>query len=110
MSTKLTITFRAKLDDFAGGKGYKIPKLTQAHVSISDGSMLATTVVGSIGTVSDEMTRARLRKYAGLDLGGVVWQDGADVLGFAENDPRWIITPRGNGFMADLAITVPLAR
>lgn len=108
--TELTITFRAKLDDFAGGKGYKIPKLTQSHVSVSDRSMLAQTIVGSIGTVSDEMTRARLRRYAGLDFGGVVWQDGADALGFAENDPRWIIAPRGNGFMADVSITVPLTR
>lgn len=109
LAPQLTITFRAKLDHFAGGHGYKVPALTQRHVSVDRRDVLTTTIVDAIGTVSADMTRARLRKYAGLNLPGVVWADGADSLG-NESDPRWVITPRGNGYMADVTIVVPLQR
>ena len=104
MST-ITITFKAKLDDFAGGKGYKVPTLTSSHVTITKGDSVSTIVVGSIDRVVPERTRARLRKFYGIDLPGVVWESGASVGGISVNDPRWNIRPLGSGFMAELSIT-----
>jgi len=108
MTNTITISFRAKLDDFAGGKGYKVPKLTTSHISIKDRDMLGTTIMGSINNA--DITKARIEKYAGMRVPGVVWENGGDAMGVSTNHEGWKISPRGNGFMADVSITLPLSR
>lgn len=98
MATNLRITFRAKLDSFAGGKGYKVPRLTSSHVVTGD-DMLA--VMFSQSLADDDLTRTRLRKYAGLDLPGVVW---------ADSPGPWTIAPDGSGFMATVTYEGELVR
>jgi len=95
----ITIKFRAKLDDFAGGKGYKVPTLTASHVSIAERDTLAVLFMGSLN--KPEFTKPRLKSYAGLDLPGVVW---------ADSPGEWTVTPVGKGFMADVSITRPFER
>lgn len=108
MSNTITISFRAKREEFAGGIGYKVPALTGNHVDVADRDTLGVTILGSLD--KQDITKARLRKFAGLDLPGVVWANGADILGIGVNHEAWQITPVGNGFMADITITLPLGR
>lgn len=95
----VTITFRAKLDDFAGGKGYKVPALTHSHVSVAKRDTLGVTFLGALG--NQDITRARLAKFAGITLPGVV---------FANDPGAWTVTPIGKGFMADVSITARFER
>ena len=103
MPNTVTIRFRAKLDDFAGGRGYKVPRLTSSHVTFSERDTLATLVTGSLERAADNtLLKARLSKFAGgFDLPGVVWEG---------NHDGWTVTPRGNGFMADVEAVVQLTR
>lgn len=112
MTDTLTIRFRAKLDGFAGGRGYKVPALKNHHVSLDGGGMVGVTIVNGIERgVPDTMTRARIEKYGKIErFPGVVWADGADEFGIQHNDERWVVTPVGKGFMADVSITLPLTR
>src|SRR5690349_19064183 len=103
----VTIKFRAKRSEFSGGDGYNVPSLTHPHVTVSERDMLGVTLMQAIGNA--DITKARLSKYAGLDLPGVVWVNGVDSYGFSDTS-EWTITPVGNGFMADVSITRPLAR
>lgn len=96
----VTIKFRAKLDHFAGGMGYKVPKLTHSHVSVSERDTLGVLFMGALDNA--DVTRSRLKTYADLRLPGVVFPD--------DNPDGWTITPRGNGFMADVSITRTLER
>lgn len=109
----VTIRFRAKLDEFAGGKGYKVPKLTSAHVDAS-GGMLAHEL---LRTLNDPcMTTVRLEQWAfnGESMPGVIWAPNDDTneepSAFRRDTSAWKIVPRGNGFMADISITLPLER
>lgn len=108
MSNTVTIKFRAKRDHFTGGYGYKVPKLTGTHVSVGHRDMLGTLFLDSLK--DQDITRARLRKFSNFDLPGVVWENGSDEYGLGVNHSAWIITPVGNGFMADISITLPLSR
>lgn len=90
----ITIKFRAKRDDFAGGKGYKIPKLTASHIT-TERDTYGVTFLG--GLTNTDITIARLRKLTGTYWPGVV---------FESNPENWTITPVGKGFMADLSLTI----
>jgi hypothetical protein len=107
MSNTVTIKFRAKRAEFSGGEGYKVPTLTASHVTVSERDTLGTLSMQSLN--NPDMTKARLAKFAGLDLPGVVWADGVDSYGFSDTS-EWTITPIGNGFMAEVSITRPLSR
>ena len=107
VSNTVTIRFRAKRSEFSGGEGYKVPTLTSSHVTVAERDMLGTMFLQSLN--NPDMTKARLRKFAGLELPSVVWVDGVDTYGFSDTS-EWTITPIGNGHMADVSITRPLAR
>ena len=95
----ITIEFKAKRDEFAGGEGYKVPRLTHSHVRFSERDTLATIMLQ--GLSNTDVTKARLKSFAGLDLPGVVW---------AADPGEWTVTPLGKGFMANVSITRPLTR
>lgn len=102
MGNTITITFRAKRDDFAGGEGYKVPRLTSRHVTFAERDTLSVLMADTLGRPgSDDITKARLKRFAGLHLPGVVW---------VEEPGDWTVTPIGSGYMADVTITRPLSR
>jgi hypothetical protein len=106
----ITISFRAKLDDYAGGRGYRMPKLTDKHVTMSDPHDMLSREF--LSTLNDErLTESRLKSWAGLaGYRRVIFGEGTGVQTQAVPPVPWTITPRGNGFMADLTITLPISR
>jgi hypothetical protein len=103
----LTITFRAKLAEFSGGKGYKVPELKPHHVTHSGGigSMAEADIrQGRMGAVTWWLAR----KMGGYRLPGVVWAHDGESGMFPEaiaESADWTITPVGNGYMADVSRT-----
>lgn len=100
----LTITFRAKLDEFSGGQGYKLPALKSSHVTYSR----------DIGIIEADLRNGRMhavawwlaRKFEGYKLPGVVWAEGSGI--YAESvaeSAQWTVKPIGNGFMAEVSRT-----
>jgi len=110
MSNSVTIKFRAKRTEFAGGMGYKVPKLTTRHVSVAERDTLGALFMQGVEYGQDHITKARFARFAGLEVPGVVWQNGADDFGLQTNHEGWEIKPIGKGFMADVSITLPLTR
>lgn len=103
--TSITIKFRAKREEFAGGIGYKVPTLTSSHVTYSDRDTLATLLSG----VRDySILLAQWRRY-GVDIPGVIWEDNTPDQ-WRSDTSQWTITPRGNGFMADISATFDLKK
>ena len=105
----LTITFRAKLDEFSGGQGYKVPALKSSHVTYSR----------DIGPIEADLRNGRMnavawwlaRKLDGYRLPTVVWAEGSGMLDESiEESARWTIKPIGNGFMAEVSRTFDSAR
>lgn len=90
----VTIKFRAKLDDFAGRLGYKVPALTHSHVNMANRDTFSQLFMQGLNNRS--VTSARLEKYAKLKLPAVI---------FADTPGDWTITPVGRGFTADVSIT-----
>lgn len=103
MST-LTIKFRAKLDTFAGGQGYKVPDMGAHHVTDMHG-------VNSIIETDIRQGRMRsltwwLKRKMNYTLPGVIWENENGVFDTSiEESSQWTITPIGNGFMADITRT-----
>lgn len=109
MKNTVTIKFRAKLDTFSGGKGYKVPTLADRHIEFATRDSLTDEFNR---TMSDpDKTAARLKAWTGGEsLPGVVWAD-SDSLGAQTRDTSaWEVKPVGNGFMADVSITLPFGR
>lgn len=103
--TSITIKFRAKREEFAGGIGYKVPNLTSSHVTYSDRGTLATLLSG---TRDYSILLAQWRRY-GVDIPGVIWEDNTPDQ-WRSDTSQWTITPRGNGFMADISATFDLKK
>ena len=112
MTNTITVTFRAKRDEFGGGIGYRVPKLTPNHYSFAERDTVATLLATSRDIALS------LKRY-GVPLVGVVWEptdtEGAAVReasfpGLYPESQGWTVTPRGNGFMADITGTFPLQR
>lgn len=94
MST-VTIEFKAKRDDYMNGfsmePGYRVPKLSQSHVSFDKRDSRVQLFLQGLN--NESVTQARLKK--------------AGVPAYAfESDPRWTIEPIGNGFMAKVSIEI----
>ena len=100
----LTITFRAKLDEFSGGHGYKVPALKSSHVTYSR----------DIGPIEADLRNGRMnavawwlaRKFDGYRLPSVIWAEGGGILEESQAESAaWSIKPLGNGFMAEVSRT-----
>lgn len=102
MPNTLTISFRAKLAEFSGGKGYKVPKLNLNHLSTAERDSYAQAILNARPQDQD-ITDHRIGNLLGGRLPGVVWQD------TERNDAPWTITPNNSGFMAVVTVTVPLS-
>ena len=103
----ITIRFRAKRDTFSGGEGYKVPRLTSSHMTFSARDMVSDMIRTS---PTDDMLEARLAKWAGIKLPGVVWADSTELSEWHRDTSAWTVTPIGKGFMADVSITAVLRR
>ena len=94
----LVISFKAKLDEFVGGMGYKVPTLTNSHVTDTERDMYGRLFTDSLR--NREITHNRLRNMLGDYWPGVVWADES------KRDARWTVAPQKNGFMAQISITL----
>jgi hypothetical protein len=103
MTNTVTITFRAKRDEFSGGIGYKVPALTPNHYTFAERDTVATLLASS-----RDLGPALAR--FGVKVPGVVWEPDAFGAQFEPDNSAWKVTPRGNGFMADVTATFPLVR
>ena len=103
--TTVTIRFRAKRDTFAGGVGYKVPQLTTSHVTYSDRDTLAML----LSSTRDYSTLLAQWSRYGVQIPGVVWEENTPDQ-WRSDTSNWTITPRGNGFMADISATFELKR
>ncbi|QDM55805.1 hypothetical protein SEA_HOKKEND_221 [Mycobacterium phage HokkenD] len=96
MST-ITIKFRAKRDEYLDGftlaHKYKVPAITHSHVTYPKRDSRVQIFLQ--GLSDTRVTAARLK------------QAGIGPIAF-EHDGQWSITPIGNGFMADVSITVEI--
>lgn len=104
----ITIKFRTKKTEFAGGTGYKVPRVLQAkHFSYSTdlASKFSPTNHGwNAGMVH------RLLGKAGYQLPAVVWAEPTHLGTLSaekanEEFQHWHVEPIGNGFMADVSRT-----
>ena len=111
----VTITFRAKRTEFAGGWGYKVPRIRKHHLQTDD-IQLSRRIdtafkIARNGTVNSDWIH---RVTGGFVLPGIIWETPAKVdTESAQKEwakmSAWVVEPVGNGFMADVSITIQLA-
>lgn len=109
----VTIKFRAKRDEFAGGYGYKVPALTSRHLTFSREVDNATKlyILPDRRALVDPGIEVKLRRVAGLDhVPGVVWEPDSMGAEYEPDNARWTVSPVGNGFMADVSIVLELVK
>jgi len=94
----IRLTFRAKLDEFAGGKGYKVPKIRHSHVVATVRDARETLFVGGLN--NEDVTRSRLRNMLGDYWPGVVFIDAPGA---------FTIEPDPSGFMATVSVELDAA-
>lgn len=119
MSETLTFRFRTKRDEYTDTRvlrgsldapltreGYRRPALTATHV-VTPRAEWGTRAILMFGPASrDQGDRLRaICDAVGLDPWAVFADDPAREL---RHGARVTITPRGNGFMADIELTLPL--
>lgn len=91
-----TVSFKGKLIDGS----VKVPVLTGSHVSlIGNEDTTATVFVGGMG--DNTHTKARLDNMIGAISGDYYWP--------GWTDERFIVSPIGNGFMANVSIELDTA-
>lgn len=104
----ITIKFRTKRDEFAGGFGYKVPQAFKPnHFSYS--SDLSSKFVPGDPRWNGAMVRRLLAK-AGHKIPTIVWDepthlDTVSAEKANEELEHWSIAPVGNGFLVDVSRT-----
>jgi hypothetical protein len=119
MSETLAFRFRAKREERADTRAltgridapitrdaYKLPALTATHV-VTPRAQWGTRAVLMFGPASrgQQQRLTTILDAVGLDPWAVFADDPAREL---RHGARVTITPRGNGFMADIELTLPL--
>ena len=92
---RFTIKFRGKLTDSGS---VKMPSIKPHHTDLVGNEDIATTLF--FGCRDEQVTRSRLANMIGAETGDYYWPS------YAETDLGFTIEPIGNGFMANVSISL----